>query len=188
MRKSMTAGIFGGFVFALIAGAVMVPVQETMKLGFIDSQAVIGAYPPTQDAQATFATENTVWERQAAAMEAEFNRLNQDLERQSLAMTPERRAQLGAEVQQKYGEYQAYVDEIWGQTGQAYERNQELMAPIIEKVNTLLEQVGEDEGYDYIFDAASGGLVYAAPAYDLTPHIIELMGTGTDEPDLPQAP
>ena len=41
---------------------------------------------------------------------------------------------------------------------------------------------------DYIFDAASGGLVYAAPAFDLTPHIIELMGTGNDEPDLPQAP
>ena len=188
MRKSMTAGIFGGFVFALIAGAVMVPVQETMKLGFIDSQAVIGAYPPTQDAQATFETENTAWERQAAALEAEVNRLNQGLEQQSMAMSPERRTQLTAELQTKYAEYQTFIDDVWGQTGRAYLRNQELMAPIIEKVNTLLEQVGKDEGYDYIFDASSGGLVYAAPAFDLTPHIIELMGTGTDEPDLPQAP
>jgi len=188
MRKSMTAGIFGGFVFALIAGAVMVPVQDTMKLGFIDSQAVIGAYPGTQDAQATFNTENTAWERQAQALEAEVTRLNQELERQSMAMTQERRTQLTADLQTKYTEYQTFIDEVWGQTGRAYQRNQELMAPIIEKVNTLLEQVGQDEGYDYIFDAASGGLVYAAPAFDLTPHIIELMGTGDDEPDQPQAP
>jgi outer membrane protein len=188
MRKSLTAGIFGGFVFALVAGTVMMPAQETMKLGFIDSQAVIGAYPGTQDAQATFNTENTAWERQAAALEAEVNRLNQELERQSMAMTQERRTQLTAELQQKYAEYQSFIDETWGQNGRAYQRNQELMAPIIEKVNTLLEQVGQEEEYDYIFDAASGGLVYAAPAYDLTPRIIELMGTGDEEPDRPQAP
>ena len=62
------------------------------------------------------------------------------------------------------------------------------MAPIVEKVNTLLEQVGQDEDFDYIFDAASGGLVYADSAYDLTPRIIEMLSTGNDEPDLPQAP
>ena len=188
MRKSMTAGIFGGFVFAMITGAVMVPVQEQMKLGFIDSQAVIGAYPGTADAQATFNTENAVWERQAQAMQAEVNQLNQELERQSMAMTQERRTQLTAELQTKYADYQTFIDDIWGQTGRAYLRNQELMAPIVEKVNTLLEQVGKDEDFDYIFDAASGGLVYADSAYDLTPRIIEMLSTGTDEPDLPQAP
>jgi outer membrane protein len=188
MRKSMTAGIFGGFAFALIAGAVMVPAnQDTLKLGFIDSQTVIGAYPGTQEAQATFNTENAAWEREATAMQNEVQRLNQELERQSMAMTQERRTQLTAELQQKYAEYQEFIDRIWGQNGEAYQRNQELMAPIIERVNTLLEQVGQDEDYDYIFDAASGGLVYAAPAYDLTPRIIELMGTGEEEPDRPQA-
>ncbi len=188
MRKSMTAGIFGGFVFAMIAGAVMVPVQETMKLGFIDSQAVIGAYPGTADAQATFNTENSAWERQAQDMQAEVNQLNQELERQSMAMTEARRTQLTAELQTRYTDYQTFIDEVWGQTGRAYLRNQELMAPIVEKVNALLEQVGQDEGWDYIFDAASGGLVYADSAYDLTPRVIELMGTGDEEPELPQVP
>ena len=110
-------------------------------------------------------------------MQEEINQLNQELERQSMAMTQERRLQLTAELQQKAMNYQTFIDDIWGQTGRAYERNQELMRPIIETVNALLERVGEEEGYDYIFDAASGGIVWADPVYDLTPKIIEMLGT-----------
>jgi outer membrane protein len=181
MRKTITAGAFGGLLFAMVTGAVMMPQQDELLLGFIDSQAVIGAYPGTAEAQATFTAENDAWQRQANAMQEEINQLNQELERQSMAMTQERRAQLTAELQQKAMDYQTFIDEIWGQTGRAYQRNQELMRPIIDKVNALLERVGQEDGYDYIFDAASGGIVWADPAYDLTPRIIELMGTGESE-------
>ncbi len=183
MRKSLTAGVFGGFVFALLVGATMLPQSGGMKLGFIDSQAVIGAYPGTQEAQATFSTENSAWERQAAALQEEVNRLNTELERQSMAMTQERRTQLTAQLQQKYAEYQNFIDRVWGQTGEAYQRNQELMQPIVARVNEILEQVGAAEEWDFIFDAASGGIVYANPQYDLTPKIIELMNPGGAAPD-----
>ena len=176
MRKTLTAGAFGGLFFAMVTGAVFLPQQDQLTLGFIDSQAVIGAYPGTAEAQATFAAENDAWQRQANAMQEEINQLNQELERQSMAMTQERRLQLTAELQQKAMDYQTFIDDIWGQTGRAYERNQELMRPIIETVNALLERVGEEEGYDYIFDAASGGIVWADPVFDLTPKIIEMLG------------
>jgi len=176
MRKTLTAGAFGGLFFAMVTGAVFIPQQDQLMLGFIDSQAVIGAYPGTVEAQATFSAENDAWQRQANAMQEEINQLNQELERQSMAMTQERRAQLTAELQQKALEYQTFLDDVWGQTGRAYERNQELMRPIIDTVNALLERVGEEDGYDYIFDAASGGIVWADPVYDLTPKIIEMLG------------
>jgi len=183
MHKSLTAGAFGGFLFVLVAGALMIPRQDQLQLGFIDSQAVIGAYPGTAEAQATFTAENDAWQRQATDMQDEIDRLNQELERQSMAMTQERRTQLTAELQQKAMAYQSFIDEVWGQTGRAYQRNQELMRPIIDMVNALLEKVGQEEKFDYIFDAASGGIVYADPKYDLTPRIIEMMGTGSS-PDL----
>ena len=177
MRKTITAGAFGGLFFAMVTGAVFMPQQDQLTLGFIDSQAVIGAYPGTAEAQATFAAENEVWQRQATAMQEEVNRLNQQLEAQSMAMTQERQTELTKVLQQKAMEYQTFLDEIWGQEGRAYERNQELMRPIIDTVNALLERVGAEEGYDYIFDAASGGIVWADPVYDLTPKIIEMLGT-----------
>ena len=63
MRKTLTAGAFGGLFFAMVTGAVFLPQQDQLTLGFIDSQAVIGAYPGTVEAQATFAAENDAWQR-----------------------------------------------------------------------------------------------------------------------------
>ncbi len=185
MRKSLVAGVFGGLIFVLATGAVMLPVQQEIKLGFLDSQAVIGAYAGTQEAQATFNAENSAWEREAQAMQADINQLNQELERQSMAMSQERRTQLTTDLQRKAADYQRFIDLIWGQTGRAYARNQELMNPIVDKVNGILEQVGQEDNFDFIFDASSGGIVYADPKYDLTPRIIELMGSGGPSPDAP---
>lgn len=182
MRKSLAGGVLGGFLFVAAAGAVLVPQDASLKIGFIDSQAVMAAYQGTTEAQATFQAENEAWRRQAASMEQEVTRLTQELERQSMAMSAERRAQLQAELQKKGLEYQNFINEIWGQTGRAFQRNQELMQPIIEKLNGLLEQVGAAESYDFILDAATAAIVYAEPKYDLTPKFIELMSAG-DAPE-----
>jgi outer membrane protein len=161
------------------AGAVIGPQSGTgLKIGFIDSQAVIGAYPGTVEAQTQFNAENAVWERRAQDLQNEINRLTTEIERLSMTATPERRAQLNADLQRKSMEYQQFINSIWGQEGQAYQRNQELMKPIIDKVNVLLEKVGEDDGFDFILDASTGTIVHANPVYDLTPRIIELMKTG----------
>jgi outer membrane protein len=182
MRKSLTAGAFGGFLFAALAGATLLPVQQAApKFGYIDSQAVIAAYPGTVEAKATFDAENQAWQRQASALEQEVTQMQQQLERQSLAMSEERRAQLTAELQRKALEYQNFLQEIWGQEGRAYLRNQELMQPIIDRVNVLLETVGQEGVFDFILDAASGSLVYADPKFDLTPTIIERLSG--DAPD-----
>jgi len=177
MRKSLTAGAFGGFLFAALAGAALLPQQQLgPKFGYIDSQAVIAAYPGTTEARATFDAENQAWQRQATSLEQQVNQLQQQLERQSMAMSEERRSQLSAELQKKALEYQNFLQEKWGQNGQAYLRNQELMQPIIDTVNALLEVVGKEQGYDLILDAASGSLVYADPKFDLTPMIIDRLG------------
>lgn len=180
MRKPLTAGVLGGFLFVALSGAFLLPQDNPMKVGFIDSQAVLGAYPGTTEAQATFNTENEAWRRQATSMEQEVTRMTQELERQSMAMSQERRSQLQAELQARGVEYQNFINEIWGQDGRAFQRNEELMKPIVDKLNGLLETVGSDEDFDFILDAATAAIVYADPSYDLTPKFIELMGTGDD--------
>lgn len=54
----------------------------------------------------------------------------------------------------------------------------ELTRPIIDKINKLIAKIGEEEGYDFIFDASSGALVHALPKYDITDRIIEELNKG----------
>ena len=47
------------------------------------------------------------------------------------------------------------------------------MQPIIDKVNTVIQKIGEDGDYDVIFDAAVGNIVYAKEDFDLTDLVLE---------------
>ena len=47
------------------------------------------------------------------------------------------------------------------------------MAPILKTIDQALDRVGTEKGYDYIFDASSGGIVYALDANNLTQDILD---------------
>ena len=59
-----------------------------------------------------------------------------------------------------------------------------LMSPILKVIDKAISNIGKELGYDYIFDAASGGIVYALDAHNLTEDILnELKKLNTDESD-----
>ena len=106
-------------------------------------------------------------------MEEEIVALEEELKNQSLLTSEEKKAERLQAIQEKYLAYQRFQEEIWGDNGKLYQRNQELTQPIIDKVNAVIQKIGEDGEYDFIFDAAVGNLVYAKDDYDLTELVLE---------------
>ena len=47
------------------------------------------------------------------------------------------------------------------------------MAPVYAKIDIAIQQVGKREGFDYIFNVVSGGIVYALPQYEVTQKVID---------------
>ena len=78
-------------------------------------------------------------------------------------------------LQQKAADYQKFVEQKLGQNGEAISKNEELTKPIVEKINKILEKIAQDENYDFIFDARSGGVVFAKKTYNLTERVIALL-------------
>ena len=58
------------------------------------------------------------------------------------------------------------------------------MKPITNRINSAINIVGKEQGYDIILDALSGAIVYALPQHDLTESVIEELtkssGSSTD--------
>jgi outer membrane protein len=101
--------------------------------------------------------------------------LKEKLEKQSLLLSDKRKKELQDELQEKWIEYQEFLQKKFGQQGEALQKNEELTQPIIEKINAILEKIAKNENYDFIFDTRVGGLVYAKRAYDLTDRVIEFL-------------
>ncbi len=106
-------------------------------------------------------------------MKDELERLQEEIESQSLLLSEEKRIEKQQELQRLYFEYQQFTQDVWGPNGKYYQKNLELTKPIIDKINSIIRLIGEEDDFDYILDAATGNIVHARSDYDLTDRILE---------------
>ena len=90
-------------------------------------------------------------------------------------MSEARKAELQAEFEQQMRQLEEFRVTKFGPEGELVQKNFELSAPIFEWVNEVLQEVGKEGTYDFIFDVGrNSGIVYAAEGkYDLTESVLE---------------
>lgn len=163
------------FIVAGIVLAVTSFVNAEMKLGYINSEAIFSEYEGTKSAQDKFNKEVAVWEQEASKKQQEIKDLKDQIDKQSLLLSNERKKALEDSLNQKMVQYQKFLQDKFGQKGEALEKNEELTKPIIEKINKIIEKIAKEENYDFIFDARAGGIVYAKKVYDLNQRVLEAL-------------
>jgi len=166
MRRTVFSAIGVTLLFVSLANA-------EMKLGYINSEAIFAEYEGTKEAQNKFNKEVAVWEQEASKKQQEINNLKDQIDKQSLLLSSERKKVLEDSLNQKMVDYQKFLQDKFGQKGEALVKNEELTKPIIEKINRIIETIAKEENYDYIFDARAGGIVFAKKVYDLNQRVLE---------------
>ncbi len=66
-----------------------------------------------------------------------------------------------------------YRLEKLGPQGEFYKKNLELTQPLYDKIDQVIQKIGQAEGYDYILDVVQGVVLYAKPEYDITDRVLE---------------
>jgi len=172
MMRSKLLVVLALAVSMLALGAISLLAQE-VKIGYIDSIKIFAEYQETQEAEQVYKKEVDAWKAQAAAMEQEIVKLQDELKAQSLMLSEEKQKEKKLELDQKMQDYQTFMQDTFGDDGLAAKRNKELTQPIVDKINDILERVGQDEGYSMIFDVANANIVWASKALDLTDKVLE---------------
>jgi len=64
-----------------------------------------------------------------------------------------------------------------------YQKQNEIVGPVLEKVKNIIKKVAEDGNYDFVFDTVAGNILYAEPVHDITEKVIYELerSTGTDQ-------
>lgn len=148
---------------------------KEIKIGYIDAERILNESQEYKDARRILDAEEKEYSRQARKMEKDIENLEDEIDAQSLMWSDEKKLEKQQQGQQMVLQYQQFLKEIWGSEGKLYQRNLELSKPIIDKINNIINKVGEEDGYDIVFDASAGNIVFAKPDFDLTDRIIEEM-------------
>lgn len=147
--------------------------QESLKLGYVDSEAVIRQAPGYQEANDEFNRTANEWRDTLAQRQQELQELFEEYKRQEVILSPEKKSERQEEMLQMERDMQEYFQTKFGPEGEAATRQAELMQPIIERVNEVIDQTRRDGGYSLIFDLNDGALIAGDPALNITEEVIQ---------------
>ena len=143
------------------------------KFGYVHSQKVLADFQEYRDVENKLREIQNKYDSEYQQMVKEYQQMADEIESQSLLLSPEKKEEKLATVQQKGLEIEKYRYEKLGPEGEFYKRQSELVQPVIDKINKVIQKIGNDEGYDFIFDAANGTVLHALPKYDITEQVLE---------------
>lgn len=165
----------------LLATAVAANAQSVPKIGYIDSGRILTESNEAQAAQRTFDTEVTQYQANLASMQSDIEAMITAYEQQSGTLSDEARQQREQEIIGKRGEFENQARTL--ETQMAGRRN-ELIQPIMEKINKVIEDIRAEGSYSLIFDVASGAILAVDPSLDLTPEVLRRLTSQADGSDL----
>lgn len=171
---------FSTIIIAVLAVMVMSTLASAqLKIAYINSEKIKAEYKEAQDAETKIAEINAQWEKEAMDKQKEIQALQEQLESQSLLLSEEKKREKYQELQNMAMSFEQFKQQKWGQRGEINTRLEELWKPIQDKIFAQINQIGEDEGYDYIFDSALNVILYIGKGQtDLTDRVIEELNKG----------
>ncbi|NPA35587.1 MAG: OmpH family outer membrane protein [Chlorobi bacterium] len=158
----------------LIIGTVLYAQQQPMKFGNVNTQEILTSMPELKQVQTKLEEEYNQKEKQLTALQEELKNKQEAYMKVAESMTPEARAAKEQELQQMGQKIQNFY--MLAQQ-QLKAKEQELKAPILEKVKIAIQEVGDENGFLYIFEITSGMPVYHSDkTIDVTPLVKKKLG------------
>jgi outer membrane protein len=147
-----------------------------LNIRYINSQRILNEYPEAQEIQKRLDEIRAGYEGEYNKMVTNYENLATEIENQSLLLSPEKKAEKEKEAQELLMQIEQYRYQKLGPQGELYKKNLELTQPLYDKIDQIIQKIGQQEGYDYILDVVQGVVLYSKPQYDITNRIIEELG------------
>lgn len=168
MKKNLLAFFLISFLFSPSL------LFAQLKIGYVDSDAIMDNLPDVQDARSKLDEIVRDWQNELRKMEAELKTKKDDFEKRNLIMTDQTRAEANKEIKQLDKKISDFREKKFGTNGELFQKQDELMKPIQNKIFNVIQEIATDDDYDFIFDRSGDiMLLYAKDKYDLTAQVLE---------------
>ncbi len=155
-------------------GLLSFPLSAQLKIGYIDSDTIMDNLPDVQDARQKLDAMIRDWQTELRNLEAEHKKKKDDFDKRNLVMTDQTRTEAEKELADLERNISDFRDKKFGPKGELFQKQDELMKPLQNKIFNVIQEIAADEDFDYVFDR-SGDIIflYAKPEYDLTAKVLE---------------
>jgi outer membrane protein len=162
-------------LFTLFIALSFVCTMQAQKFGYVNSQQLLIESPDVKAADAQLTTyQNELiakGETMVKNFEANYKKYVEIANGGTLSKVE--MAQKEGDLAKEQQAIQQYEVEVQQKLAS---KRETLYQPIIDKMKTMLDQIGTEMGYTMIFDSSAGGLLHAVEADDVMPLLKQKLG------------
>lgn len=157
---------------------------SAQKFGYIDSNGLLAEMPEVKEMRSKLQALQTQLQKQAEKMLLDMQTKQQEAAQkdQQGELSPLQKETIIKELQADQENYLKYEKEM---QQKMLDKEQELLNPILERVNTAIQETAAAEGFTYIFDASV--LLYADQSVNVMPFVQKRLGIAVTTPSSPSA-
>lgn len=145
-----------------------------LKIGFVDSKTIMSKLPDALNAKQKIDGLIRDWQAELQKMESEKKAKEEDYDKRNLIMSEQARKDLQDQIKKLDDQITTYRDKKFGTDGELFQKQEELMKPVQNKVFNAIQDVAKEKDLDFVFDrSADVMLLYAKEKYDITPEVMD---------------
>lgn len=146
-------------------------IAKEQKIGFVESSQIFSRYQATATANEQFNEFVNTCRDSAAKLQLNIQNLKNEFDAQKLMLNEEARIKKLDEIETNTQIYNQYLQDVFGPGGKIEQKNDELMAPLLKKINEAIAKIARQEGFLMVIDL-SEDIFYASPELNLTELVI----------------
>ena len=148
------------FIIALLMCLPFTVMAQDLKIGIFNSQELMSVMPETNAAMSELETMKLNFSKEAEKLQAEFEKKYQEYASTAETLEPAIRQYKETELARLQQSIQEFATSA---ENNLKKKQQELMMPIINKINQAIKKVGDENNFTYIIDNAANIIPYVSP-------------------------
>jgi Skp family chaperone for outer membrane proteins len=150
------------------------PATAQLKIGFVRPDFVLGQYEPYKNALKQVDDYEKAETDKLRQMADDFQKKVEAAQKQAQLMKDDQIAAKRAELEKEQANIQKRQEDVFNrQDGLLVKKHAELVQPVFDQFNSVLEKIGQADKYDYIFNAETDTqvILYADKKYDISEQV-----------------
>jgi outer membrane protein len=162
------------FTIAFLFGTHFVSGQ---KYAYIDSDYILKKMPEYQDSKEKLDRLADKWTKEIEEYYTTLKTKKDNFAKEEVLLPAEEKNKRSEEIKKMEQDAVQMQTSRFGVNGDYFQKRQELIKPIQDKVFEAMQKVAQKKGYSFVFDKANqSNLIYAETKFDLSNDVLKEMG------------
>lgn len=151
--------------------------QTETRLGYVNGELILQRTPGYAEADSILRAEAQVYRQEIEVLQQQIDSAMTAFDQQSIMLSPAARDEKSSELRALQDRFNARVQEL---QNRSTERQRELVAPLEERIKTVIDGIRAERNLAFVFDAAApgGSIISADRSLDLTSLVISRLQSG----------